>query len=138
MPTDRSTQRPTVRRTRARSTWLGVAVLSLLMVALAGCWGNPTSDSTESGVREGINLADELRVWVSTVGLAQMEPDVWRVRFEEICASRTGAGSAGIAALATRYIAEDADLSVRSAGDLPTVSEGVDSLLLIAGSVCQR
>ncbi len=117
---------------------LRVVGLLLLTLSLAGCGGSETPGSVEAGVREGIDPAYELRVWVSTVGLAQLDPDVWSVRFEEICISRTETGSAGIEALAGRYIAEDADLSVRSAGDLPTVSEGVDSLLLIAGSVCAR
>ena len=138
MPTERSIRGLIVRLSRARATWPRVAALSLLVLSLASCGNDPTPASAEAGVREGIDLADELRVWVSTVGLAQLDPDVWSVRFEEICISRAETSSVAIGALASRYIAEDADLSVRSAGDLPTVSDGVDSLLLIAGSVCAR
>jgi hypothetical protein len=131
-------RRVIVYRGWVRAPWLLVVVGALLMASLAGCGEDATSASTETGVRADINPDFELVVWVSTVGLAQLDPDVWSVRFEEICTSRTESSGTELEALASRYIAEDAGLSVRSSGDLPTVSEGVESLLLIAGSVCAR
>lgn len=141
-PTRRLIGRP---RSRARATRLRVvAALSLLMLLLAGCGSDPGSAPPEASLREGIDVEAELRAWVHMVGLAQIDPDVWEVRFKEICIARRDNSGAELEALAIRYIAEDAHLSVRTdpiespVGDLPTTSEAFDSLVMIAGSVCAR
>jgi len=126
-------------RRRALALWSHVVALLLLMLVIASCGDGSAQSSVAGGVRDGVDVGYESVVWVSTVGLAQVDPDVWGPRFEEICvANRAGDGDSELESLARRYIAEDASLSVRSSDDLPTLSDAVDSLLLIAGSICER
>lgn len=141
-PLDRRRRSFRGRRNQTRATWLRVAALSLLMFLLAGCGSDPGSAPPEASLREGIVIEDELRTWTHQVGLIQSDPDVWEVRFEEICVAQRDGSGAALEALAIRYIEEDAHLSVRTdpgespVGDLPTTSDAVDSLVMIAGSVC--
>lgn len=94
--------------------------------------------STDSRWTDG-QVSDTARIWVNQVGLNQGDPDVWRSRLDRICdiGPATGDADTAMSTLAAEFIAEDAALSVRADGDLPTSAEAVESLWTIAISpVC--
>lgn len=79
-------------------------------------------------------LSDAAITWVNQIGLNQSDPDVWRSRLDRICdiGPTTVDADTAMSRLAGEFIAEDAGLSVRADGELPTSAEAVDSLWTIA------
>jgi len=83
---------------------------------------------------EDRNLSDAIGIWVNSVGLNQMDTDVWRSRLDDICASNTD-----LRELADVYIQQDAHLSVRSDGSLPDRADGSEVLAQIRRAPwCER
>ncbi|MCP4305680.1 MAG: hypothetical protein GY926_15235 [bacterium] len=81
------------------------------VILLTGCG--------DSSPWEDDNLSDAIGIWANSVGLNQMNEDVWRSRLDDICASGTD-----LRELADLYIQEDAHLSVRADDSLPDRADG--------------
>jgi hypothetical protein len=71
-------------------------------------------------------------VWVNQLGLDQTDEDVWIDRLDEICAP-----DADNPSLAERYMAEDAQYSVRFDGLMPALGEASVSLEIIQLQTCE-
>jgi hypothetical protein len=72
--------------------------------------------------------------WANNLGLVQLDDQVWRVRLGAICTDGVNLGH-----LAAAYVREDADLSRRGDGSLPTPLEAEQTLEMIAISpTCRR
>lgn len=107
----------------SRLAWL--AVLISMMVLVAGC--SSSSDWNDQ------DISNATSVWVNQLGLNQTDEDVWSERLDAICAT-----DADNASLAERYMAEDAQYSVRSNGMMPALGEAVVSLDIIQLQTCER
>ncbi len=86
----------------------------------------------KDGLRPGADLEGAIATWVNDLGLNQQQTDVWSDRFVEVCATNSGE----LAPLAEKYIAEDASLSTREGGELPSVDEATDTLGTIWRMTC--
>lgn len=74
--------------------------------------------------------------WVNQTGLSQGDPGVWRSRLDRICeiGPPTDDAESEMSRLAGEFTSEDAELSVRVDGMLPTPDEAAESLWTIAYS----
>lgn len=73
--------------------------------------------------------------WMNQLGLNQTDEGVWLVRLSRACNS--GVWHLDVAEpLATEYIADDAPLSTRADGSLPTAREGAETLWHMATQYC--
>jgi hypothetical protein len=78
---------------------------------------------------------DIIDTWVSQLGLDRTDAGVWLVRLSRAC--RAGVWHLDVAEpLAAEYIADDAALSTRTDGALPTPREGADALWHMALQYC--
>lgn len=100
-------------------------IVSVLLVAglLAAC-SNPAPWSDQDTSNAAV-------VWLNQVGLNQTDEDVWSDRLDALCDI-----DPVYINLAERYIAQDAEYSVRSDGELPTSEEGRESLYTIRLQTC--
>ena len=102
-----------------------IGILLLIVVPLAACSGS--SDWSDQ------DISNAAITWVNQLGLNQPDEEVWSDRLDTICTD-----DPDLLALAERYIAEDAESSVRSDGELPTPEEGRASLDIIRLQTCGR
>ncbi len=100
-----------------------VSVLLVVTVLLSGC--DSSTDWSE------LDISNAAIVWVNETGLNQTDEDVWSDRLDEVCADDPDYSS-----LAEQYIAEDAEYSIRSDGDLPTIKKAQRSLYGIRLQTC--
>lgn len=75
------------------------------------------------------DVSDAASTWANNLGLVQLDDRVWRVRLGAVCSD-----GANLEHLAAAYIQEDADVSQRSDGSLPTPTEAEQTLEMIAPS----
>ncbi len=118
----------TIRRGKRRMCLGLLAIVLAAAVIGAGC--SSASEWTEQEV------LDATLIWVNQTGLNQRDPDVWSDRLDRICEIGYTPGQAmrDMTELAGEFVAEDADVSMRSDGTLPTAEEAVRSLWTIAHS----
>lgn len=105
--------------------WIEIAIVLLLVVPLAAC--DSPSDWSDQ------DISNAATTWVNEFGLNQTDEDVWSDRLDTICTD-----DPDLLTLAERYIAEDAESSVRSDDELPTPEEGRASLDIIRLQTCGR
>ncbi len=81
-------------------------------------------------------VSDAISIWVNQLGLNQDDPEIWKNRLSRICGTGDAAGqrTGEMNNIAAEFVAEDADVSVRADGQLPTAEEAAESLWIIASS----
>ncbi len=95
----------------------------LVVVLLASC------DSSSNWTDQDVSNA--AITWVNETGLKQMDEGVWSDRLDDVCAT-----DPDYFGLAERYIAEDAERSIRSDETLPSPEEVRRSLYGIRLQTC--
>ena len=103
--------------------WAGIVSALLVVVLVAAC-DSPSNWSD-------LDISNAAITWVNETGLKQMDEGVWNDRLDDVCAI-----DPDYFGLAERYIAEDAEHSIRSDGTLPTIKEVRRSLYGIRLQTC--
>lgn len=118
----------------------GILLTAIVVTALAPACAQ-TEVRTEFVALQPIGATQEevstqAATWVNSLGLVQLDPDIWRIRLNRACGEGVWEEDVALE-LATEFIAEDLLLSHRSPdmGD-PTLLEGTQALWIMARQVC--
>ncbi len=100
---------------------------------LAPAEDSPDIVTTTSLSAEDTRLSNAAVVWVNQTGLIQDDSDVWEARLRLICdlGYDPSPSSTPMLDLASQFIDQDADLSARSDGSLPSPEEAAETLWMI-------
>ena len=91
-------------------------LVAVVLLFAACAYPSPSTEAPPPTVAFSVEQAEQAgMLWANSIGIAQLDPDVWRTRLEEMC--ELGVWEKAVAAdLAGKYVEADAHLSSRAPG----------------------